>query len=365
MSSSVAVLGAGLMGTAITAAHLRCGVAVLLYDSAAQALQTAPQRIIEELRLQNQPFDESLLECHREIDAVHRCSVIIETITEKLKAKQKLYRILQGTADNKTPYLFSNTSTISISALAEGLTPDWRCRFCGFHFFHPVRQRSLLEIIAGRETDPVTVAAAQQHARRIEKQPITVGDGPGFLVNRILNPYLTSALTLLAEGIDMQRIERLSTEFGMKMGPFRIMDEIGLDVVLHAGWVLFKAFPDRVPASPILLQLVEQGRLGRKSGRGFMLYPNSISWDGTGVPDPEFPVHSVKMSDPIVSDNEIIQRLLVPMCEEAFRCRNDGIITDLADADLASIHALGFPPEKDGIVSWRNKQSSHSSIFNS
>jgi 3-hydroxyacyl-CoA dehydrogenase len=349
MSDSIAILGAGMMGAAIAAAHLRCGIAVRLYDSVETALQTAPQRIAEELRLQHQPFNNSLLTCCREINAVICCPIIIETITEKLKAKQKLYRMLQKTTSGTIPHLFSNTSTISISVLAEELDSDWRRRFCGFHFFHPVRRRSLLEIISGRETDAATIAIAHEHALRIEKLPLLVGDAPGFLVNRILNPYLTSALTLLAEGIEMQRIESLATKFGMKMGPFRIMDEIGLDVVLHAGWVLFKAFPDRVPDSPLLRKLVEQGRLGRKTGRGFMLYPNSISWDGEGISDTEL---VMTVSNQEFSDEEIIRRLFIPMYDEAIRCCDDGIINDLADADFASVHGLGFPQEKGGVVSF-------------
>jgi 3-hydroxyacyl-CoA dehydrogenase/enoyl-CoA hydratase/3-hydroxybutyryl-CoA epimerase/enoyl-CoA isomerase len=341
---SVAILGAGLMGTAIAAAHLRCGVPVLLYDSAESALETAPNRIADELHLQDEPFDPTLLKCSGNINDVQHCGIFIETITEKLRAKIKLYRKI-----NHDALLFTNTSTISITDLASPLAADSRRRFCGFHFFHPVRQRSLLEIIPGAETDSATVEAAKQHALLIEKHPIIVGDGPGFLVNRILNPYLTSALSLLAEGVDLQRIERIAQDFGMKMGPFRIMDEIGLDVVLHAGWVLFKAFPDRVPQSPLLLQLIEQGRLGRKTGRGFMLYPNSTSWDGNGEPDPLFVSEKT-----ILSDEEIVKQLFLSMYDEAIRCSQDGIISDLADADLASIHALGFPEKTGGVVAWGN-----------
>ncbi|MDR2705739.1 MAG: hypothetical protein LBC02_08175, partial [Planctomycetaceae bacterium] len=131
MQLSVAILGAGLMGTAIAAAHLRCGFSVLLYDSVDSVLQTAPQRIAQELQLQKETFNKSCLELIQNIEEVHSCPIIIETITEKRKLKQKLYQYLQQTAKGQTSYLFSNTSTISISGLAEVLEPDWRQQFCG------------------------------------------------------------------------------------------------------------------------------------------------------------------------------------------------------------------------------------------
>lgn len=353
----VAILGAGMMGSAIAAANLRCAIPVVLFDSVEAALESAPRRIAEELGLQGVPFDESLLRVSNDLGEIVSLPILIETITEKIKAKQKLYKNIERSAKNRTPLLFSNTSTISITKLAESLSPDWQGRFCGFHVFHPVRKNSLLEIIPGDQTVSETVEAARRHALRIEKQPITVGDGPGFLVNRILNPYLSSALQLFEEGVDIQRIDRVATDFGMRMGPFRIMDEIGLDVVLHAGWVLFKAFPDRVPNSSLLLALVENGRLGRKTGRGFMLYPNSTSWDGDGKPDPELPIKQISTNPQTdKSDEEIRQRLFFSMYEEALRCLSDGIISDPADADLASVHALGFPVEKKGIVSWFRRQ---------
>ena len=346
MSSPTAILGAGMMGTAIAAAHLRCGLPVVLYDSTNTALQTAPQRIADELRLQDVPMPDVLLTCIGNLDDIAGCSIVLETITEKLKAKQKLYQKL--TVDRKPEgFLFSNTSTISISALAQNLPTAWQRRFCGFHFFHPVRQRSLVEIVAGQQTDSATIEAAKNHAGRIDKRFISVGDAPGFLVNRILNPYLSSALSLLEQRVDLERIEQAALQFGMKMGPFRIMDEIGLDVVLHAGWVLHKAFPDRTPQSPILLRLIEQGKLGRKTGQGFMIYAQSASWEGDGVPDPQF-----ASTDDTLSEMEIMRRLFVPMYEEAVRCFEEGIISDLSAADMASVEALGFPVERGGVVTW-------------
>ena len=184
------------MGTAIAAAHLRCGVPVVLYDSADAALQTAPVRIADELRPQKESL--SLLTCTGNLEDIFRCPVIIETIPEKLKAKQKLYQTMVA-GDPSDRFLFSNTSTISITSLAEHLPAEWQHRFCGFHFFHPVRQRSLVEIVAGKQTDSATLEAAKEHAKRIDKRFLVVGDAPGFLVNRILNPYLSSALSLLEQ----------------------------------------------------------------------------------------------------------------------------------------------------------------------
>lgn len=381
---SISILGAGMMGVAIAAAHLKCDIPVVLYDNSTEALCGASRRVAEELRLQAVAFRPQLLVCTDSLDAILSSAILIETVTEKIRIKQRLYERICGLVEQNEgefrPLLFSNTSTISISTLAEQLSESWRDRFCGFHFFHPVRQRSLLEIIAGRDTASQTVEAAWDHALRIDKRPIIVRDGPGFLVNRMLNSYLTAALTLLEEGVSLERIERIALEFGMKMGPFRIMDEIGLDVVLHAGWVLFKAFPERTPSSPTLLEMVRVGRLGRKTGQGFMTYPNSVSWEGEGVPDSNFEnlfgpfgTESTDVSDhetvcisppasplqspasslsPSPSDGEIILRLFYSMYEEAVRCRNDGIIDDLAAADLASIHALGFPEDKGGVVQW-------------
>jgi 3-hydroxyacyl-CoA dehydrogenase/enoyl-CoA hydratase/3-hydroxybutyryl-CoA epimerase/enoyl-CoA isomerase len=366
MPSPTAILGAGMMGTTIAAAHLRCGSPVIVYDSIDDALHTAKRRIADEMQLQNVTLPNDLLTCTNTLNDIAGCPIIIETIIEKLNAKRKLYQkltaILATHFSTTQSVLFTNTSTISITSLAAHLPPDWQNRFCGFHFFHPVRQRSLVEIVAGKCTDSTTLDVAKEHASRIDKRYIIVGDAPGFLVNRILNPYLSSALSLLEQKVDLQKIEHAAVQFGMKMGPFRMMDEIGLDVVLHAGWVLHKAFPDRTPQSPILLRLIEQGHLGRKTGRGFMFYDQSAScrsascrsasWDGEGVPDPIFASPEDIISRSAISESAIVHRLFVPMYEEAVRCFEEGIISDLSLADAASIEALGFPIEKGGIITW-------------
>lgn len=350
----VGVIGVGMMGVAIAAAHLRVGLPVLLYDNSRESLSSAAERIAAELRLQELSYESKLVELTDQLDNVCGLRIIIETIPEKLRLKHRLYRELQELSKKQSGsknLLFSNTSTISIAALSESLSADWRLNFCGFHFFHPVRQRSLVEIIAGSCTSEETIDFAREHAERLGKSSIVVNDGTGFLVNRILNAYLTAALNLFELGISIERIERVATEFGMKMGPFRIMDEIGLDVVLHAGWVLRKAFPERVMDSDILVKLVEQNRLGRKTRRGFMIYDSQTQWNGDGIPDTGIIVTKNNNAD--ITDKQIIKNLFGNMQNEALRCFADGVINNLADADTASIKALGFPESKNGITQLR------------
>ena len=188
---------------------------------------------------------------------------------ETLPAKLQLYAQLQRHLGPQT-ILASNTSTIPLQRLGRGLADA--SRFCGLHFCHPVQQRPLVEIVCGPQTSDATIAAAVAHARRIDRMPMVVQDGPGFVVNRLLFPYLNEALELLREGVPAESIERAAAEFGMTIGPLRLMDEIGLDTTLQAAWVLGAAFPERVVSSPLLVSLVKAGRLGQKTGAGFFSY---------------------------------------------------------------------------------------------
>ena len=164
--------------------------------------------------------------------------------------------------------LATNTSTIPVRRIAEKL-PE-ASRFCGMHFFHPVRQRPLVEVVRGADTGDRAIASVVSHAWNIGRMPIVVEDGPGFVVNRLLFPYLGEALELLREGVSAESIERAAAEFGMALGPLRLIDEIGLDTTLHAGWVLGSAFPERIASSPLLVSMVKAGRLGQRPERVFL-----------------------------------------------------------------------------------------------
>ncbi|MDP6446133.1 MAG: 3-hydroxyacyl-CoA dehydrogenase family protein, partial [Pirellulaceae bacterium] len=246
--------------------------------------------------------------------------------------------------------LASNTSTIPITQLARDLEhPD---RFCGIHFFNPVRRMKLVEVIRGSETSDDTVASAVAYAKRLGKMPIVVNDGPGFLVNRLLLPYMNEALELLGDGATIKEIERAAKSFGMPMGPLTLYDVVGLDTALYAGGTMLQAFPDRIKASKILPALIKAGRLGQKSGAGFFSYRNP---KGRGEPDPAVddllnPYLRAPAKD--IQPAEIVDRLFMPMLLEATRALEDGIVRDVRDVDLGLVFGIGFPPFKGGLLHW-------------
>ena len=353
----IGILGAGQMGVAIAAVFLKRRFHVTLFDTSEQAVTTATERVAAELALQNIAFSGEMsanLVCTRSLDEVCQATFLLETITEKLRAKSRLYTEVAPLMDDSA-MLVSNTSTISINDLAATLPTDTNlaARFCGFHFFHPVRERSLVEIIRGSATSNATLERAKQLAHAIDKTPLAVNDGPGFVVNRLLNAYLSGSLQLLAEGATIRQIDVAAEEFGMAMGPFRIMDEIGLDVTMHGGWVLFKAFPDRVEPSPILLELVRNGHLGRKTGCGFYRYDSTTMWESPGQPHAELEATIAETfrggnNAPLLSvtTEMILNRSIGEMFREGHRILHDGIVTSPIDVELAATLGLGFPKNR-------------------
>ena len=206
---SAGIIGAGTMGAEIAAAHLKCHLPVTIYDNNPAALDTIAQRTSAELAAGGDDAEaralvDQFLHPAGDLADVAKCDLIIETILEKLPPKQELFNRLQDLLAPET-VVTSNTSTIPIGKLAEGLpSPE---RFCGMHFCHPVRERPLVEIVRAAKTGIDAIAALVAHAKRIDKLPVVVADGPGFLVNRLLLPYLAEALELLMEGASIEMIE--------------------------------------------------------------------------------------------------------------------------------------------------------------
>jgi 3-hydroxyacyl-CoA dehydrogenase len=361
----VGIVGAGVMGRAIAEVHLRSGLPVLMTDSSSDALAAAKRA------LSGERFHTTA-----SVSDFSDCDLVLETIPEVAAVKLELYRRLEPALCNQT-LLATNTSTIPLRRLLGGLQrPE---RFCGIHFCHPVQERPLIEIIHSTQTSEETLRRAVAHARRLQMLPIVVSDGPGFLINRLLFPYLAEALELACDGVELEEIEAAAEAFGMAKGPFRLMDEIGLDTLLHGAWVLSSAFGERIPHSPLLVAMVKAGRTGCKAGRGFWNYDmeqvanRSVGQVGNlsdaqqshvgRVPNrPHFrlPVAEevrsltapwVRASQPLCRE-DLQARLLLPMLLEAFRILEEGYVRDRRDIELVVLFGLGFPQHCGGLFAW-------------
>jgi 3-hydroxyacyl-CoA dehydrogenase/enoyl-CoA hydratase/3-hydroxybutyryl-CoA epimerase/3-hydroxyacyl-CoA dehydrogenase/enoyl-CoA hydratase/3-hydroxybutyryl-CoA epimerase/enoyl-CoA isomerase len=353
----VGVIGAGIMGGGIAAGNLRRGIPVVLTDASPEALVKGAQKIIEEASFNRETKGPDavkaielapLLNVSRADQEFAVCDLVIEAIVERMDVKKQVHARLEPLlADDAI--LASNTSTIPITQLAEGLKrPE---RFCGIHFFNPVRRMKLVEVIRGEKTSDETAATAVAYAKRIGKSPIVVKDGPGFLVNRLLFPYMNEALELLVEGASVDEVEKAAKRFGMPMGPITLFDMVGLDTALYAGGVMRDAFPERFTDNPLLPELVKQGRLGQKSGAGFFSHQAKKR---EPQPDPTFGklLEQHRRGQKKFSQDELQNRLFLPMLLEATRVLEAKLVRDARDADLALIYGIGFPPFRGGLMFW-------------
>jgi 3-hydroxyacyl-CoA dehydrogenase/enoyl-CoA hydratase/3-hydroxybutyryl-CoA epimerase/3-hydroxyacyl-CoA dehydrogenase/enoyl-CoA hydratase/3-hydroxybutyryl-CoA epimerase/enoyl-CoA isomerase len=352
----VAVLGAGIMGSGIAAAHVRRGMPALLNDNVPAALEKGVGSITKSLqgrveigRMSPAEAAGALarLSTGMTLNALGDRDVVIEAIIENEETKVNTYRQVQKVL-RPDAILASNTSTISITRMAKSVErPE---QFAGMHFFNPVDRMQLVEVIRGDKTSDETVVTLVALAKRIGKTPIVVRDCPGFLVNRILFPYLNESLVLLQEGANPRAIDKAATAFGMPMGPITLNDLVGLDTSLYAGRVINTAFADRAAPTRILDELVKAGRLGQKSGAGFYSYAKG----SRGVDDPAFEtiLARCRTGQRQISTEEITDRLFLPMLTEASRVLSEDIVREPGDVDMGLILGIGFPPFRGGILRW-------------
>jgi 3-hydroxyacyl-CoA dehydrogenase/enoyl-CoA hydratase/carnithine racemase len=357
---AAAVVGAGIMGAGIAASHLRAAVPVTLVDVNAQTLAASVPGILDEAAWDraSKRSDPAralalagALRTATQMAAIAGVDLVIESVTERPDVKTAVLADIERIVGSAT-VIATNTSTNPIARLAEALANP--ARFCGLHFFNPVRRMTLVEVVRGPATSDATVATAVALAKRLGKCPIVVRDSPGFLVNRVLMPYLHEATELVREGVEPARIDRVARGFGMPMGPIELYDMIGLDTAFYAGLVLSAAYGDRIEASPLIPALVKSGRLGRKTGSGFYRYSGADQKARiTGVdPDGRAVLDRYAVAPRQTTDRTLADRLLLPMLLEAVRALDEGIVRDPADIDLAVIHALGFPPFRGGLLAW-------------
>lgn len=372
----VGIVGAGVMGIGIAAAHLRKGLPVHLADASTEALSRAMPAVVDEAgaseassgfaiappppedlspdSVVQQPVAFRAADLPRwlhQADSLAEladCDLIVETVVETAEVKRRIYQQLE-THVPSTAVLVSNTSTIPISSLSRSLQhPE---RFVGMHYFNPVRYMRLVEIVRGDLTSDQTVATAVQHALRIGKMPIVVHDSPGFLVNRLLSPYLNESLELLIAGATITDIDQAAERMGMPLGPLALIDLVGVDTSFFAGRTLWEAFPDRISPLPVLPALFRKGRLGRKSGAGFYRYEPDQPHGQPDATVTDLLEPYVRRTRPFSSD-EITQRLFLPMLLEATRLLADRVVRDVRDIDLGMIYGLGFPAERGGLLFW-------------
>ena len=359
-ATAPAVIGAGIMGAGIAASHLRAGFAVTLVDVNPAQIAASVEGILDEAawnRATKRTDPAAALALAGRLRtatnpaAIAAADFVIESVSERTDLKQRVLAEIERLAA-PTAIIATNTSTNPIGRLAESLADP--ARFCGLHFFNPVRRMTLVEVIRGPDTADATVAAAVAHAKRLGKCPIVVHDSPGFLVNRVLMPYLHEAVEMVREGVPAERIDRVARGFGMPMGPLELYDLIGLDTAFYAGLVLNAAYGDRIEASPVIPALVKAGLLGRKSGGGFYRYTGSGQKARITGADPAAAATIARYAQPVreTGDRTIADRLFLPMLLEAVRALDEGLVRDSRDVDLAVIHALGFPAFRGGVLAW-------------
>ena len=353
--SELGVVGAGAMGGGIAQLAAEKGIQVRMKDIQHEAVASG-------LRHAQSVFDRSVAR-HRmrepearqamerisggvEYGGFGQLDLVVEAVVERLDVKRTVLREVEERVPDGC-ILATNTSTLSIDAMAEALSRPRN--FCGMHFFNPVHKMPLVEVIRGEATSQTTLATVVALALRLGKVPVVVRNGPGFVVNRILGPYLNEAGHLLGEGASVEAIDEAATAFGMPMGPLRLMDEVGIDIARKAGQILHEAFGERMRPSGPLEALGTTERLGVKGGGGFYRY------DGRKLlgPDPElYGVlgDTVPASRKEIPEADIRARLLLVMINEAARILEEGIVASAADLDLAMIMGTGFPPFRGGLL---------------
>lgn len=354
----VAVLGAGVMGGAIAQLVAYRGMTARMKDIKPEAVGLglkhawdAFNKAVKRGRLERREAQKMMQRISPTLDytGFGSVNVVIEAVVERMDVKKAVLREVEAKAAPGT-VLTSNTSSLSITEMQSALSRPQD--FCGMHFFNPVDRMPLVEIIRGAQTSDEAVATVFALTRKLEKTPVLVNDGAGFLVNRILAPYLNEAGWLLADGAAIEAIDKALLDFGMPMGPLRLLDEVGLDVSRHAGQVMYEAFGERLRPAPPLVALEKSKRLGKKGGLGFYKYEDGREKE---VDQSVYAELALQKTGASITDKEIQERSVFVMVNEAARILEDGIVARPSDVDLGMIMGTGFPPFRGGLLRYADK----------
>jgi 3-hydroxyacyl-CoA dehydrogenase/enoyl-CoA hydratase/3-hydroxybutyryl-CoA epimerase len=348
----MAVIGAGVMGGAIAELAAANDLPVVLKDIDQDALDSGLRHAAELLRKASAAgvFGEAeaglkfaLITGALDYEEFGEVDLVVEAVVERLPVKQQVMREARSAAPGAV--LASNTSALSVDAIADGVDrPD---TVLGLHFFNPVHKMPLVEVVRGPRTSNRSLATGFRLALDLGKTPVLVADRPGFLVNRLLGPYLDEAGRLVEAGAPVAVIDGALEAFGMPMGPLRLLDEIGFDVAGHASREMAAALGDRFGSATVVERMLEDGRLGKKNGRGFYRYEGGRSRDV----DPTV-AQLFRVTDEPVPGDDIRHRCLFRMVNEAAYAIEEEVIGGPDDVDLALVLGIGFPPFRGGLLRW-------------
>ncbi|UYG01141.1 fatty acid oxidation complex subunit alpha FadB [Halomonas sp. GD1P12] len=355
-----AVLGAGIMGGGIAYQSASKGTPILMKDIKGEAIELGLKEArklfgkqVERKKLTPEEMAEKLTNIRPTLSYgdFENVDLVVEAVVENPKVKEGVLAEVEKNVGENT-ILTSNTSTISINRLAKNLARPHN--FCGMHFFNPVHRMPLVEVIRGEKTSDEAVAATVAYARAMGKTPIVVNDCPGFLVNRVLFPYFGGFSFLVEQGADFQHVDKVMEKFGWPMGPAYLLDVVGMDTAVHANEVMAEGFPDRMAreGKTAIQVMFENDRLGQKNDKGFYAYEEDKKGKPKKVTDEKAYelIKEVAGEQKEFSDEDIIARMMTPLCLETVRCLEDGIVDTPAEADMALIYGIGFPPFRGGAL---------------
>jgi 3-hydroxyacyl-CoA dehydrogenase/enoyl-CoA hydratase/3-hydroxybutyryl-CoA epimerase len=341
------VLGAGFMGAGITTVAVQAGVPVRLKDASLErvaagwrAVRDVVRERLKKKQVTRQQFEDtlSLVGTTTDYRGFAGVDLVIEAVFEDLAVKHQVLREVEAAAPQAI--FASNTSTIPIREIASAAArPE---RVVGMHFFSPVHKMPLLEVIVTPATSAETTATAVAFGRTLGKTVIVVQDGAGFYVNRILAPYLNESGRLLDEGARIEAIDDALVAFGFPVGPLTLLDEVGLDIAGKSGPIMAAAFGARMQAPEALPRVIASGRLGRKAKRGFYRY--TVEGKRAGADDEIYALTPAGAARRPMARDDMQQRAVLPLLNEAVRCLEEGIIRSPRDGDIGAVFGIGFPP---------------------
>lgn len=360
-----AVLGAGIMGGGIAYQSASKGTPIIMKDIKAEQIDLGLSeankllaKLVQRGKIDTAKMGKALSNIRPTLSYADfgGVDIVVEAVVENPKVKQAVLAEVEAQVGENT-ILASNTSTISITHLAQALKkPE---NFCGMHFFNPVHRMPLVEVIRGEKTSDEAVATTVAYAAAMGKTPIVVNDCPGFLVNRVLFPYFAGFQGLVNDGVDFRRIDKVMEKFGWPMGPAYLLDVVGIDTAHHAQAVMAEGFPDRMAneARTSLDVMFQEDRYGQKNGRGYYVYELDKKGKPKKVVDESVfeLISGVQSEAKDVSDEEIIERMMLPMIFETARCLEENIVATPNEADMGLILGIGFPPFRGGALKYADR----------